>query len=237
MWQEMEFEYFTVFKPDTSHTCPASVSVLMPASANRSETRSKPENARRFGVSRRTVYDYKKRLDEAAFYSRSKVLTVRLHPKDLDELDALAGRLGRSRADIARAVLLRAVDVFQPDLIETEEISALTKQLAPIGQNLNQLVRALNMANARNGVAVKPEAEAEMLKVGREIEQMAQTARRLLLRRAQIQRTRNEEIFKALGAPERPQEALGAPERPAETPMPRRSRLAALIGLHGGRGS
>ena len=93
------------------------------------------------------------------------------------------------------------------------------------------------MANARNGVAVKPEAEAEMLKVGREIEQMAQTARRLLLRRAQIQRTRNEEIFKALGAPERPQEALGAPERPAETPMPRRSRLAALIGLHGGRGS
>ena len=205
------------------------------------------EIARRFGVSRRTVYDYKKRLDEAAFYSRSKVLTVRLHPKDLDELDALAGRLGRSRADIARAVLLRAVDVFQPDLIETEEISALTKQLAPIGQNLNQLVRALNMANARNGVAVKPEAEAEMLKVGREIEQMAQTARRLLLRRAQIQRTRNEEIFKALGAPERPQEALGAPERPqealgaperpAETPMPRRSRLAALIGLHGGRGS
>lgn len=211
------------------------------------------EIAKRFDVSRRTVYDYKKRLEEAAFYSRSKVLTVRLHPKDLDELDALAARLGRSRADIARAVLLRAVDVFQPDPVETGEISALTKQLIPIGQNLNQLVRALNTANARNGVSIKPEAEAEVLKVGREIEEMAQTARRLLLSRAQIQRTRNEEIFEALGAPEKlveaiqapkePQEALGAPEGPVEAPKglqeasaPRRSRLAALMGLHGRRG-
>jgi hypothetical protein len=219
------------------------------------------EIAKRFDVSRRTVYDYKKRLEEAAFYSRSKVLTVRLHPNDLDALDALAGRLGRSRADIARSVLLRAVDVFEPDPIESGEISALTKQLIPIGQNLNQLVRALNTANARNGVVIKPEAEAVLLEVGREVEEMAQTARRLLLRRAQIQRTRNAEIFEALGAPEEPaeapdapqgqQEALGAPERPTEAPdapqgqqealgaperpvqasTPRRGRLAALLGL------
>ncbi|MBJ2152717.1 ribbon-helix-helix protein, CopG family [Paracoccus sp. IB05] len=68
--------------------------------------------------------------------SRTAVLTVRLNKPDLAALDALAEKHGVSRADLARAVLLRSVDVFQAEPRETEAILSLTQQVHGLGSRL-----------------------------------------------------------------------------------------------------
>ena len=75
--------------------------------------------AEAFGVSRRTVYNYKALVEETELLYRSAVLTVRLNKPDLAGLDELAEKHGLSRAEAARAVLTRAVDVFQAEPRET----------------------------------------------------------------------------------------------------------------------
>ena len=181
--------------------------------------------AEAFGVSRRTVYNYKARLEETELQYRSAVLTVRLNKPDLAGLDELAKKHGLSRAEAARAVLTRAVDVFQAEPRETEAILDLTQQLHAVGGNLNQIARALNLAAAKGALTLDPETVAALKTVqqqGAEVVQFAAEARRVMVRGAQLQRTRNEAIFARLGdatAPERPAEAPVAPERPAEAPV------------------
>ena len=179
--------------------------------------------AEAFGVSRRTVYNYKARLEETELQYRSAVLTVRLNKPDLAGLDELAKKHGLSRAEAARAVLTRAVDVFQAEPRETEAILDLTQQLHAVGGNLNQIARALNLAAAKGALTLDPETAAALKTVqqqGAEVVQFAAEARRVMVRGARLQRTRNEAIFARLGeapvAPERPVEAPVAPERPAE---------------------
>ena len=58
--------------------------------------------AEAFGVSRRTVYNYKAQAEEVELQSRTAVLTVRLNKPDLAALDALAAKHGVSRADRPR---------------------------------------------------------------------------------------------------------------------------------------
>ena len=181
--------------------------------------------AEAFGVSRRTVYNYKARLEETELQYRSAVLTVRLNKPDLAGLDELAKKHGLSRAEAARAVLTRAVDVFQAEPRETEAILELTQQLHTVGGNLNQIARALNLAAAKGALTLDPATVAALKTVqqqGAEVVQFAAEARRVMVRGAQLQRTRNEAIFARLGdatAPERPAEAPVAPERPAEAPV------------------
>ena len=102
--------------------------------------------AEAFGISRRTVYNYKALVEETELQYRSAVLTVRLNKPDLAGLDELAKKHGLSRAETARAVLTRAVDVFQAEPRETEALLDLTQQLHAVGGNLNQIARALNTA-------------------------------------------------------------------------------------------
>ena len=58
--------------------------------------------AKKYGVSRRTIYNLKNRWEERLPQSRSKVLTVRVSAEDMERLDALAKKLDLSRADTAR---------------------------------------------------------------------------------------------------------------------------------------
>ena len=180
--------------------------------------------AEAFGVSRRTVYNYKALVEETELQYRSAVLTVRLNKPDLAGLDELAKKHGLSRAETARAVLTRAVDVFQAEPRETEAILELTQQLHAVGGNLNQIARALNLAAAKGALTLDPETAAALKTVqqqGAEVVQFAAEARRVMVRGARLQRTRNEAIFARLGegtAPERPAEAPVAPERPVEAP-------------------
>ena len=199
--------------------------------------------AEAFTVSRRTVYNYKALLEETELQYRSAVLTVRLNKPDLADLDQLAAQHGLSRAETARAVLTRAVDVFQADPRETEAIHDLTKQLHAIGGNMNQIARALNLAAARGELKLDPATATALETVqqqGDEVIQFAKKARRLMVQGARLQRTRNEAIFARLGdatAPERPAEAPVAPERPTEAPVSdRRKRwqiMQRLTGLSG----
>lgn len=180
--------------------------------------------AEAFTVSRRTVYNYKALIEETELQYRSAVLTVRLNKPDLADLDELAKKHGLSRAEAARAVLTRAVDVFQAEPRETEAILELTQQLHAVGGNLNQIARALNLAAMKGELKLDPATTAALETVqrqGNEVVRFAAEARRVMVRSAQLQRTRNEAIFARLGgatAPERPVEAPTAPERPAEAP-------------------
>ena len=180
--------------------------------------------AEAFGVSRRTVYNYKALVEETELQYRSAVLTVRLNKPDLAGLDELAKKHGLSRAEAARAVLTRAVDVFQAEPRETEALLDLTQQLHAVGGNLNQIARALNLAAAKGALTLDPATVAALKTVqqqGAEVVQFAAEARRVMVRGARLQRTRNEAIFARLGddtAPERPVEAPAAPERPVEAP-------------------
>ena len=56
------------------------------------------ELAKKYGVSRRTIYNHRNRWDERLPQSRSKVLTVRVSAEDMERLDALAKELDLSRA-------------------------------------------------------------------------------------------------------------------------------------------
>ena len=199
--------------------------------------------AEAFTVSRRTVYNYKALVEETELQYRSAVLTVRLNKPDLAGLDELAAKHGLSRAETARAVLTRAVDVFQAEPRETEAILELTQQLHTIGGNMNQIARALNVAAAKGAVTLDPATKAALDSVqqqGKEVVRFAAEARRVMVQGARLQRTRNEAIFARLGeatAPERPAEAPAAPERPAEAPMATRARRWQIIQRLRGHGA
>ena len=198
--------------------------------------------AEAFGVSRRTVYNYKARLEETELQYRSAVLTVRLNKPDLAGLDELAKKHGLSRAEAARTVLTRAVDVFQAEPRETEAILELTQQLHAVGGNLNQIARALNLAAAKGALTLDPATITALKTVqqqGAEVVQFAAEARRVMVRGARLQRTRNEAIFARLGdgtAPERPVEAPAAPERPVEGSSARARRWQIMQRLTGRAG-
>ena len=198
--------------------------------------------AEAFGVSRRTVYNYKALVEETELQYRSAVLTVRLNKPDLAGLDELAKKHGLSRAEAARAVLTRAVDVFQAEPRETEAILELTQQLHTVGGNLNQIARALNLAAAKGALTLDPATVAALKTVqqqGAEVVQFAAEARRVMVRGARLQRTRNEAIFARLGddtAPERPVEAPAAPERPVEGSSARARRWQIMQRLTGRAG-
>ena len=198
--------------------------------------------AKAFTVSRRTVYNYKALVEETELQYRSAVLTVRLNKPDLAGLDELAKKHGLSRAEAARAVLTRAVDVFQAEPRETEALLDLTQQLHAVGGNLNQIARALNLAAAKGALTLDPATVAALKTVqqqGAEVVQFAAEARRVMVRGARLQRTRNEAIFARLGddtAPERPVEAPAAPERPVEGSSARARRWQIMQRLTGRAG-
>jgi predicted DNA binding CopG/RHH family protein len=177
-----------------------------------------------FKVSRRTVYNYKAQAEEVELLSRTAVLTVRLNKADLSALDELAAKHGVSRADLARTVLLRSVDVFQAEPKETEAILRLTQQLQGFGTNLNQIARAVNYASARGTLSLDEATKSLLRDVEKktgEVIQFASKAKRVMVQLARLQRATNERIFSTLeapAAPERPVEAPAAPERPVEAP-------------------
>ncbi|PAU92610.1 helix-turn-helix domain-containing protein, partial [Paracoccus salipaludis] len=152
------------------------------------------ELAKKYGVSRRTIYNLKNRWDERLPQSRSKVLTVRVSAEDMERLDALARELDLSRADTARRVLLYAAGVYHIEPPEAGEIEALTKEVSAIGRNVNQAVRAMNAAVQR-GQKI-PRLQLDQL--GHQLHEITrhnEKTRSLMIRRAQQQRTHIDQVL------------------------------------------
>ena len=155
------------------------------------------ELAKKYGVSRRTIYNHKNRWDERLPQSRSKVLTVRVSAEDMERLDALAKELDLSRADTARRVLLYAAGIYHIEPPEAGEIAELTKEVSAIGRNVNQAVRAMNAAVLR-GQKI-PRLQLDQLT--HQLHQIArhnEKARSLMVRRAQQQRAHVNQIVEAM---------------------------------------
>ena len=97
--------------------------------------------AKKYGVSRRTIYNLKNRWEERLPQSRSKVLTVRVSAEDMERLDALAKKLDLSRADTARRVLLYAAGVYHIEPPEAGEIAGVPSTrlgaLGPVSRPLS----------------------------------------------------------------------------------------------------
>lgn len=158
------------------------------------------ELAKKYGVSRRTIYNLKNRWDERLPQSRSKVLTVRVSTEDMERLDALAKELDLSRADTARRVLLYAAGIYHIEPPEAGEIAELTKEVSAIGQNVNQAVRAMNAAVLR-GQKI-PRLQLDQL--AHQLHQVARhndQARSLMVRRAQQQRAHVDQIVESMQVP------------------------------------
>ena len=155
------------------------------------------ELAKKYGVSRRTIYNNKNRWQERLPQSRSKVLSVRVSAEDMGRLDVLAQELDLSRADTARRVLLYAAGVYHIESPEAGEIAELTKEVSAIGRNVNQAVRAMNAAVQRGQKIPRLQLDQlahQMHQVARENEK----ARSLMVRRAQQQRTHVEQVIEAM---------------------------------------
>ena len=155
------------------------------------------ELAKKYGVSRRTIYNLKNRWDERLPQSRSKVLTVRVSAEDMERLDALSRELDLSRADTARRVLLYAAGVYHIEPPEAGEIAELTKEVSAIGSNVNQAVRAMNAAVLR-GQKI-PRLQLDQL--AHQLHQVArhnEKVRSLMVRRAQQQRAHVDQVIEAM---------------------------------------
>jgi transposase-like protein len=155
------------------------------------------ELAKKYGVSRRTIYNLKNRWEERLPQSRSKVLTVRVSTEDMERLDALAKELDLSRADTARRVLLYAAGIYHIEPPEAGEIAELTKEVSAIGRNVNQAVRAMNAAVLR-GQKI-PRLQLDQL--AHQLHQIARhndKARSLMVRRAQQQRAHVDQVIEAM---------------------------------------
>ena len=178
------------------------------------------EIAKAFGVSRRTVYNHKAQVEEVDLQSRTAVLTVRLNKQDVEDLDKLAEREQLTRAETARRVLLRSVDVFQPEPTEAEALRSIGVELAKIGSNLNQISNAIHSERKFGGLKSTDALEDALDRVdvwSREIHQAANLVRYKILMRSKKQKLRNEEIFALLGdAPEAAKGAVEAPQSVVE---------------------
>lgn len=153
------------------------------------------ELARKYGVSRRTIYNLKNRWADRLPQARSKVLTIRVSEEDMGHLDALASQLGMSRASMARSVLLYAAEIYHIEPSEAGEIANLTREIAAIGQNVNQIARAVNTAAAQGQ---KITSHLKLNKLTEEVRIIAQAndeVRVLMVDRAKRQRAHIEKII------------------------------------------
>lgn len=152
------------------------------------------ELAKKYGVSRRTIYNLKNRWEDRLPQSRSRVLTVRVSTEDMERLDALAKELNLSRADMARRVLLYAAGIYHIEPPEAGEIEALTREVSAIGRNVNQAVRAMNAAMMRGQKLPRLQLDqlAEQLKA---VSIANNEVRSLMVRRAQRQRAHVDQII------------------------------------------
>lgn len=155
------------------------------------------ELAKKYEVSRRTIYNLKNRWEDRLPQSRSRVLTVRVSTEDMERLDALAKELDLSRADMARRVLLYAAGIYHIEPPEAGEIEALTREVSAIGRNVNQAVRAMNAAMMRgqNLPRLQLDQLAGQLKA---VSIANNEVRSLMVRRARQQRAHVDQIVEAM---------------------------------------
>ena len=97
---------------------------------------------------------------------RSSMVHVRLHDPEAAALKALAENLGQSPSRIIRRLIREAItggpDYFKDELVE---LSRMSRELAAIGRNLNQLSRAANRGEAVSGPAVRRVVNASMVQM------------------------------------------------------------------------
>lgn len=158
------------------------------------------ELAKTYGITRRSVQRFAARLDrDPEARIESHVLTVRMELDELRALDALAGRLGLTRASLARTVLRRASGFFDPDEDLIQVGSDLSREVRRIGTNLNQLAYHANRKALVSGHSeISPTDLAAIVAMRDELKKVSDVISRLIVTKAKRRKARIEQILKAL---------------------------------------
>lgn len=161
---------------------------------------STAELARTYGVSRRAIQQFaaKMRGEESANVE-TKVLSLRLAADELRALDALAGRMGVSRAACAKQVLRRASGFFDPDDDLVEATRDLMREVKRIGTNLNQLVYHANRRALVTGQGeISDEDLASIVAMRDELAHVSSTVGRVIVTKARRRKVTVDQLLRSV---------------------------------------
>lgn len=105
------------------------------------------EVAQKFGVKRDTIYRLAKRrnVDMTRKSGNRGVVTFRLSDIEIEAFDKLAAEHGyKSRSEFCRVLVRGAVGLMEVSGSEKEKLEAIQVEVGRIGNNLNQLMKAVN---------------------------------------------------------------------------------------------
>lgn len=123
---------------------------------------------------------YKKRLRGVQSGRRDKEISIRLTSAEVDRVRAIADSTGSSMADLIRSRLLVAGAVLEPVGRRLMVAKAhankgdpeLTRQVARLGNNLNQIARAVNREAGQAGHIDVIKLLAMMLAIEQQLSQL-----------------------------------------------------------------
>lgn len=155
--------------------------------------------SRRFGVSRPTVYRALEKNGRPGQPSADSArVTIRLTPSERAELDALARRLGLSRAALGRRVLRRAAGYLEPEPDLVAAVQDLSRQIKAVGGNLNQIAAHLNReARLQGRAAPNRDQQAQIDASRRALKGLAKDLDRLFVHAAKRRKARVEALLHA----------------------------------------
>ena len=158
------------------------------------------ELAKTYGITRRSVQRFAARLNrDPEARIEGHVLTVRMEHDELRALDAVAGRMGLTRASLARTVLRRSSGFFDPDEDLIQVGSDLSREVRRIGTNLNQLAYHANRKALVSGHSeISPADLAAIVAMRDELKKVSDIISRLIVTKAKRRKARIEQILKAL---------------------------------------
>jgi len=153
--------------------------------------------SRRFGVSRPTVYRALEKNGRPGQPSADSArVTIRLTPSERTDLDALARRLGLSRAALGRRVLRMAAGYLEPEPDLVEAVQDLSRQIKAVGGNLNQIAAHLNReARLQGRASPSRDQQAQIAASLRALKGLAKDVDRLFVHAAKRRKARVEALL------------------------------------------
>lgn len=154
--------------------------------------------SRRFGVSRPTVYRALEKNGRPGQPSADSArVTIRLTPCERSDLDALARRLGLSRAALGRRILRMAAGYLEPEPDLVEAVQDLSRQIKAVGGNLNQIAAHLNReARLQGRAAPNRDQHAQIAASRRALKGLAKDVDRLFVHAAKRRKARVEALLR-----------------------------------------
>ncbi len=153
--------------------------------------------ARRFGVSRPTVYRAIEKNGRPGQPSADSArVSIRLTPDEQAIFDSLARHHGLSRAALGRRVLRLAAGYLEPEPELVEAVQDLSRQIKSVGGNLNQIAAHLNREARMQGRASSSQNQRVQIEASeRDLKTLARKVDALFVHAAKRRKARVETLL------------------------------------------